>query len=108
MNEEDLNESAESEMAYYDEVAKAAAAWKTKWPGHCTKCGGWGEFFSPGKYSGPPEDCYPDDCDPCEALPDGACHRCGKLQAVPIDSDSSVIQPCRFCGWCYNDGVPTP
>ena len=98
----------DADRDYYDKVIQAAKEWKERWPNHCTECGGWGLHFYPGKYSGPPENCYPDEQEPCSALPDDVCHRCGEAQAIVEDPTTGVIAPCRFCGWHCDDGCPTP
>lgn len=97
----EVTQFAEAEYHYYSEATQAAAAWKAKWARHCTNCEGWGMLFSPGQYSGLPEQCYPADSDSCEALPEGSCHRCGQPKAL-----ISNIMDCQFCGWNYNDGAP--
>ena len=103
---QELAEEDEREMAsmrqYYADLETHNNAWVARWPNYCTKCGGWGYFFYPGKYSGPPENCYPDDQEPCYHLPEGTCHRCGAPDGY---SDAELEGPCKHCGHHYDDGL---
>ena len=94
-----------NEREMYEHVARKAAEWTAKWPAHCTACGGWGCTVYVERHGfthGAGEDIV----DPCGALPDGACHRCGAPDGLSLDGDNAG--PCRHCGWNYDDGVPTP
>jgi hypothetical protein len=95
----DAEADMENEQKAYAEIAKLASAWAAKWPNHCKACGGWGGSSYPA--TGPSYSCggEPGGFDLCEALPDGACHRCG---AITSDLDGA----CRACGWNFDDGVP--
>ena len=89
-----------AEAAYYEKLVKeteaAAAAWRATWPNACARCHGHGGTYDPGNYWNPPE------FDPCGALADTACHRCG---AAGLTEDGEG--PCSACGWNYDDGEPT-
>jgi hypothetical protein len=102
---QELAEEDEREMAalrqYYADLEEHKA-WAERWPNFCIHCGGWGYFFYPGKLSGPPENCYPDEQEPCYHLPEGACHRCGKPDGY---SDPEFEGPCKHCGHQYDDGL---
>ena len=51
---QELAEVDEREMVamrqYYAELESYNMAWAERWPNYCTKCGGWGYFFYPGKF----------------------------------------------------------
>jgi hypothetical protein len=87
-----------------------AQEWRRKWPAHCPACRGWGlgpsTYESHGFRYGPQEE-IPGD--PCEALPEGTCHRCG--HSGPGDEGEPPLDdgthPCPACGWNWGeDGVP--
>lgn len=71
-------------------------AWKARWPNHCEACGGWGVFQYVNANTGETTLTL------CDALPAGACHRCGDPQG--IDPDDEVHPQCRSCGWNQDDG----
>jgi hypothetical protein len=72
MNELDFPEYDEAaEAAYVASVRQAQAAFTTRWPNHCPDCGGWGGHHSRATRW------EPETFDPCEALPEGSCHRAG-------------------------------
>jgi hypothetical protein len=103
---QELAEVDEREMVamrqYYADLQAHNKAWAERWPHFCTHCGGWGYFFYPGKFSGPPENCYPDDQEPCYHLPEGSCHRCGAPDGY---SGAELEGPCKHCGHQYDDGL---
>lgn len=87
--EKAYRESQALDAIYADIALRAAArnaAFTSRWPHHCAACGGWGLV---GQH------------DPCEALPETQCHRCG-LHGMSGDS------ACSFCGWKYDDGIENP
>jgi hypothetical protein len=90
--------------AHYASVKAVNDAWIAKWPNYCRSCGGWGVHYTPGQYSGPPERCYPEEVDPCDALPDGMCHRCRAMEYTMrfVDKDNPL---CLVCGWSCDDGL---
>src|SRR6516225_5663445 len=47
----------------------------------------------------------PDGGDPCEALPEGRCHRCGCELTQP--DDPCELGTCKTCGWRFDDGAPS-
>ena len=95
---QELAEVDEREMVamrqYYADLEEHNKAWAERWPHFCTQCGGWGYFFYPGKFSGPPEPCY--------NLPEGTCHRCGAPDGY---SGTELEGPCKQCGHQYDDGL---
>lgn len=100
-------DETESKIKALNEIAHQVTVennkWTEKWPNYCRDCGGWGGFTIPGVYSGPPERCYPEDFDLCNALPEDRCHRCsGELQA---QKDGVQPGPCKTCGWNFDDGL---
>jgi len=97
----DWQADSKAEREYYEQLEREQIAWKLRWPGHCPKCGGWGMFFVPGKLTGPPENCYPDESYPCEHLSDDKCHRCG---GHLIEDNGNAV--CDQCHWSFNDGIP--
>lgn len=106
----EIERQAKVEQQCSDEMAADVKAhndaFQKQWPDYCRNCGGWGMFFYPGKYSGPPERCYPDDQEPCEALADDQCHRCSAhaVDLKTIDQYEELV--CRACGWiCGQDGL---
>jgi hypothetical protein len=86
---------------YYKEIEEAIAAFKAKWPDHCKICGGWGlfEFHETHGFKHGPYERF---TEPCQELPEGSCHRCGLPDMIIED------QPCKNCGWHFDDGVPLP
>jgi len=70
-----------------------AAAWRRRWPSYCTSCNGWGGQVGRGGAGRLFE--------PCQALPDGQCHRC----ATPNSLEADNQPPCKACGW-DNSGMP--
>lgn len=82
-------------------IAAEAAAWKAKWPGHCAACGGWGgstfQQSHPYGMGSASETLF----EPCDALPETQCHRCGEHGMQEGDDG-----PCIFCGWNADDGSP--
>jgi hypothetical protein len=89
--------------------------WLKRWPKHCTKCDGWGGFFStydpsPSGVSLSPG--YMDDYEPCDCIEECSCPRCGKR--VPFgyahpEKDGEFIDVCSYCGWDSRkpDGKPS-
>lgn len=84
--------------------------WRRRWPKACPACRGWGAgaptYESHGFRFGPKET-VPGD--PCEALPEDTCHRCG--HSGPGDEGEPALgsltnPPCPACGWDYDDGEP--
>ena len=101
MNEEEANAKGfDMEMAAYEQIAKAAKEWVTKWPNHCQNCSGWGGWHIRATRW------EPEDFDICTALPDGSCHRCGARDAQEEAADGVCLTPCKFCGWNFDDGAP--
>jgi len=95
------------EDSYWKEVAERQEAYYKKWPNACRSCGGWGMHFIPGKFSGPPEDCYPDEVDMCDKLDDDQCHRCGAHDVVMKVVAGYETLVCKSCGWMSGeDGCP--
>lgn len=90
---------------HFEHVKAQNDAWKAKWPHHCKNCGGWGMFITRGVYSGPPEHCYPDECDPCDAIPDGMCHRCRAMNYTVDQGYGYGDRKCPACGWRFDDGL---
>lgn len=88
---------------YEAELNAQAAEWRTKWPNHCKSCGGWGgsAYTEMHGFKGGSGETI---ADPCGALPETACHRCGAPDGLTADSEG----PCRHCGWNFDDGDPTP
>jgi hypothetical protein len=78
-------------------------AWKARWPNHCKACGGWGVFQ---RADHDPPDSGEIPLKLCDALPPGACHRCGAPGG--IDLQNRLSRGCRECGWEFDDGVPEP
>lgn len=84
--------------------------WKRRWPKACPVCGGWGRgpdtYEMHGFTHGPAEQ-IPGE--PCEALEEGVCHRCGHAGPGP-DGEHPLTEdgahPCPNCGWNWDDGVP--
>jgi hypothetical protein len=97
---EQLAAQCEDEQQAYEVLARQAREWVVQWPNYCKACSGYGEFYYPGNRWQPPTS------DPCEALPEDSCHRCGKPNAVVVD-DACIYQPCKFCGWTPGQGIPS-
>lgn len=96
----------EQEKQYWQEVADYNREWETKWPNYCKACNGWGSIYTPGKYSGPYDQCYPETVDECSAMWESSlgerCHRClGELTEATEDQQPK----CKVCGWSYDDGL---
>lgn|SRR5574337_107121 len=93
----------EWEVAERDMAAKLAEAqdeWHRRWPNACKACKGWGLFvFYQSHGRGMSEQMT----DPCDALPENTCHRCGALNATNDETGS----PCLVCGWAWDDGEPS-
>ena len=117
MNDETEWAAMEAEAAHeqkcwdelYVEAERHNKEWIEKWPNYCRQCGGWGLFLVRGKYSGPPEHCYPEESYPCEGLSDDQCHRCGAhaVDFKTIGNQEELV--CRACGWiCGQDGLREP
>ena len=100
-----MAESAKLEAIYADIHAKAEAhnaEWRQRWPNRCSHCRGWG-MFTFVEMHGFKHGCGETMADPCEALPEGVCHRCG---AQGLGEDGTG--PCSACGWNYDDGEAEP
>lgn len=91
-----LSAEQDQEQVVFQQIEKAASAWRAKWPKYCPSCGGWGgrsypsSAYDPGGY------------DVCEAHGKiEICHRCGEHGL-----DENGTGPCANCGWNYDDGKP--
>lgn len=85
------------------ELNAQAAEWRQRWPAHCKACGGWGgtAYTEMHGFKGGSGETI---ADPCDALPETTCHRCGAADGLTAEGEG----PCRHCGWNYDDGDPTP
>ena len=104
----------EEDLAFHRAMADAAelasAKWRTKWPGHCRACSGWGGVAFAATYH------QPADYEPCEALGPEFCHRCGyegfdddHKGLKTLDYDYSTRRSQFGCWWCEHtdhDGDP--
>lgn len=91
------HEAEEAAAAEYAAKAKAHnEAWRSKWPNHCTRCGGTGGQVMR-NYPHAPDDF--DLCPRGEQNPE-LCHRCGQ-NGLNADAEG----PCKFCGWNYDDAL---
>ncbi len=106
-----LEDSELSQEALYEamaaEYAIDCAYFGLCWPNYCTKCGGWGQFHwtenhGPGLGESMSELC---ECvqERQEALLWRKCARCGEFG---LDPDENCTEPCCFCGWNFDDGIP--
>jgi hypothetical protein len=84
--------------------------WIKRFPGYCTFCKGEGghEFYENHGLPGQGERLF----EPCDALPECYCHRCGKGDAVDVDPADGQPAPCSYCGWANGTGaddvMPSP
>jgi hypothetical protein len=93
------HEDEAREQAKEEERCRAVEArnaqWTETWPNHCRQCGGWGATGTGSTWADPG-----DSSDPCDALPETTCHRCGE---DGLDEDGNG--PCTRCGWNFDDGL---
>jgi hypothetical protein len=83
----------------HDQHQDAVEAWKARWPDYCRACGGWGliDYRDPRTGEAGAE--------PCRALPEGSCHRCGTPDAIHPEG-VVLSRGCIECGWDFDDGIP--
>jgi hypothetical protein len=77
-------------------------AWVGRWPNHCKTCKGRG-----GHAYWTDEDNHNfEPCENCTAI--GLCARCGQpgLTSEERGDDSTGEDPCKSCGWNYDDEEP--
>jgi hypothetical protein len=101
-----MTSELDPELSYEQEMALRKVVvddhnhlWKAKWPNYCRSCGGWGLHSfqeSHGFRFGSSETII----DPCGALAETMCHRCGN---EGMDPDHE--RACFFCGWHEDDGL---
>lgn len=93
-----------------ENMAEVQKQWLDKWPNYCTRCGGWGGFWSqydpsPAGVSLSPGSMV--DFDPCGCSEQARCPRCGSSNTIDYEDDD---QPCSVCGWNWgkgdDDGMP--
>lgn len=89
-------------VAYEAEIESEQAYFGLCWPNACKACGGWGLH----SWRGPHGEQLSDPCTGesfgkgCTA--DLYCARCGESGL-----GSEGEGPCIFCGWNYDDGMPS-
>jgi hypothetical protein len=96
----------EEEAALFAESEKRLAAerdaWLKKWPGHCTRCRGFGGFEWTEHHAAHfGERMF----EPCAERAEGTCHRCGRAGAFVETYPFMDIPACGFCGWDHGKGV---
>jgi hypothetical protein len=85
-----------------------AVEWRQRWPNHCAKCHGAGEFsWSESVPYGSTTASMPmaDPCDECTYI--GKCARCGEF-GLRGSEDDGFEGPCKACGWNFDDCEPEP
>ena len=90
----------EEEKAYA-RYKEESAAWKKKWPHHCSSCVGWGYFNVRNVVPYGMGTATETLGEMCDAIDINICHRCG-MDGLNEDGEG----PCSHCGWNYDDGVP--
>lgn len=88
--------------------------WASKWPDHCPKCGGAGDFVS--SYDPSPHGVALSagciyDFDPCtECETRNACPRCNRFRPDYDECFFEDDRPCENCGWNWgknsDDAMP--
>lgn len=86
-------------------VAVDRAYYGLCWPYACKSCGGWGVHSWIEKHDAGPGEHMSDPCPDCTARYGEGPQLCARCSRLGLDTEGSG--PCVFCGWNYDDGMPS-